>query len=180
MEHRGVIMDCRKSHRVASAIAITVLATTVVTHAQVRRRAEPTNESAKVPMQISLQVGGAPYVFTGSGSCRSTPRASIYDVPAAMWTVEQDADGKSLTLTVWHPSTGADMLSLAVTATGKSHRVDTVKVGQRGDVQGSGTVKLDTSGQGGVITINAVSQDGAKISGTIKCDRFTSEEAAGG
>jgi methionine-rich copper-binding protein CopC len=165
----------------ASAVAVTVLASTFVTHAQVRRRAEPSNEAATVPMQISLQAGGTAYVFTGAGRCRSTPRASIYDVPAAMWTVEQNAEGKSLTLTVWHPTGGApDMLSLAVTAAGKSHRVDTVKIGQRGDVQGSGTVKLDTSAQGGVFTINAVAKDGEKISGTIKCDRFTSEEAAGG
>jgi hypothetical protein len=181
MQHWEVIMDCRTSHRVATAIAMTLVASTFVTHAQVRRRAAPSNESAGVPMQISLQVGGTPYIFTGSGSCRSTPRASIYDVPAAMWTVEQNAEGKSLTLTVWHPSSGAaDMLSLAVTATGKSHRVDTVRVGQRGDVQGSGTVKLDTSGQGGVFAINAVTKDGAKISGTIKCDWFTSEEAVAG
>jgi hypothetical protein len=132
-------------------------------------------------MQISLQVGGTPYAFTGPGSCRSAARASIYDVQAAMWTVEQDADGKSLTLTVWHPSSGAaDMLSLAITTGGKSHRVDTVKVGQRGDVQGSGTVKLDTSGQGGLFTINAVTKDGTKISGTVKCDRFTSQEAVAG
>lgn len=174
-------MGCRTSHRVASAIAIAVLASTMVTHAQVRRRAEPSTESATVPMQISLQVGGAPYAFTGAGSCRSTPRASIYDLPATMWNVEQNAEGKSLTLTVWHPTSGAtDMLSLAVTAGGKSHRVDTVKVGQRGSVEGSGTVKVDTSGQGGVFTINAAAKDGAKISGTIKCDRFTSVEAAGG
>ena len=180
MEHREVIMDGRRSHRVASAIAITVLASTVATQAQVRRGAQASNESATVPMQVSLQIGGTPYAFTGAGSCRSTSSASIYDVPAAMWSVEQNAAGKSLTLTVWHPSNGADMLSLAVTATGKSYRVDTVKVGQRGDVQGSGTVKLDTSGQGGVFTINAVAKDGAKITGTIKCDRFTSVEAAGG
>ena len=172
-------MDYRQSSRMASAIALTLIASALVTHAQVRR-AEPSNESAKVPMQISLQVGGTPYVFTGSGACRSTPRASIYDVQAAMWTVEQNADGKSLTLTVWRPSTGSEMLSLAITAAGKSHRADTVKVGQRGDVQGSGTVRLDTAGQGGVFTINAVSQDGTKISGTIKCDRFTSGEAVAG
>ena len=160
---------------------MTFVASTFVTQAQVRRRAEPSNESAKVPMQISLQVGGTPYVFTGSGSCRATPRPSIYDLQAAMWTVQQNAEGQSLTLTVWHPSSGAaDMLSLAVTATGKSHRVDTVKVGQRGDVQGSGTVKRDTSGQGGVFTINALTKAGVKISGTIKCDRFTSEEAVAG
>jgi len=98
-----------------------------------------------------------------------------------MWTVEQNADGKSLTLTVWRPNSGTgDMLSLAVTAGGKSYRVNTVKVGQRGEVQGSGTVKLDTSGQGGSFTINAATSDGAKISGTVKCDRFTSAEAAGG
>lgn len=174
-------MDCRTSHRVGCAIAVTLLASTAVTHAQVRRRAEPSTESATVPMQISLQVGGTPYAFTGAGSCRSTPRASIYDMPAAMWTIEQSAEGKSLTLTVWHPTSGAaDMLSLAVSAGSKSYRVDTVKVGQRGDVQGSGTVKLDTSGQGGTFTINAAARDGAKISGTIKCDRFTSVEAAGG
>jgi len=130
-------MDCRQSRRVASAIAPTLVGSALMTHAQVRR-AEPSNESSKVRMQMSLQVGGTPYVFTGLGSCRSTPRASIYDVQAAMWSVEQNADGKSLTLTVWRPSTGAEMLSLAVTATGKSHRVDTVRVGQRGDVQGLG------------------------------------------
>jgi len=174
-------MGCRSRRCGAGALVLTLVASTFVTHAQVRRRAEPSSESAKVPIQISLQVAGTPYAFTGSGSCRSAAQASIYDLQAAMWTVEQDADGKSLTLTVWRPKSGTgDMLSLAVTAGGKSYRVSTVKAGERGDVQGSGTVKLDTSGQGGLFTINAVTKDGAKISGTVKCDRFTSAEAVAG
>ena len=173
-------MGCR-IRRCGACALVLALASTFVTHAQVRRRAEPSTGSATVPIQISLQVGGTPYAFTGSGSCRSTAQASIYDVQAAMWTVEQNADGKSLTLTVWRPNSGpGDMLSLAVTAGGKSYRVSTVKVGQRGDAQGSGTVKLDTSGQGGLFTINAATKDGAKISGTIKCDRFTSPEPVAG
>jgi hypothetical protein len=176
----GRQMSC-ELYRLANAAAVWLIASALVTHAQVRRPAERANESAKVPMQISLQVGGTAYAFSGSGSCRSAARASIYDMQAAMWTVEQEGDAKSLTLTVWHPNSGpADMMSLSVTAGGKSHRVDTVKVSERGNVQGFGTVKFEKSGQGGAFTIDAVAGDGAKIAGTVKCERFTTQEAVAG
>jgi hypothetical protein len=63
---------------------------------------------------------------------------------------------------------------------GASHRVSTVKVGQQGSVQGSGTATIARSGAGGTFTLDATADSGRRITGTIACTAFTEPIAEGG
>ena len=62
------------------------------------------------PVMISAKIGGKSYETAAQGSCRHTPTASIYEVPAALWMVgltgSEDTGIKSLNLTLWKPKDG--------------------------------------------------------------------------
>ena len=134
-----------------------------------------------LPMKIDLQVGGERYAFTGPGVCQSSADASIYELPATMYAVRQNAEGRSLTLTLWRPKTGApDMLTLGVSLAARSYRVSTVKVGRQGDVRGSGRATFARAGEGGTFTLDATAEGGTRITGTIACERFAGIVAEGG
>lgn len=121
---------------------------------------------------IALQVGGQKYLASGQGECKSAPRASIYNIPAALYSVSHRAGKDSLNLTLWRPASGKpDMLSLSISAGGKSYVVDTVK-----DKKGSGGAKLD----GRTFLIDATAASGEKISGKIQCRQFGGVQAEGG
>jgi hypothetical protein len=94
-----------------------------------------------------------------------------------MWSVTQEADGRSVQLTLWKPSDGsASMFSLSLNVP-KSITISTVRGGQ---TQGSGTVALVPSAKGGTFTIDAKARTGETILGTIKCEAFTPAIAEGG
>ena len=134
-----------------------------------------------LPMKIDLQVAGSKYAFTGPGVCQSSTDASIYELPATMYAVRQNAEGRSLTLTLWRPKTGApDMLTLGVSLAARSYRVSTVKVGRQGDVRGSGRATFARAGEGGTFTLDATAEGGTRITGTIACERFAGIVAEGG
>jgi hypothetical protein len=121
---------------------------------------------------IALQIGSQKYVASGQGECKSAPRASIYNIPAALYSVSHRGGKDSLNLTLWRPTDGKpDMLSLSVTSGGKSYLVDTVK-----DKKGSGGARLD----GRTIVVDAVAASGEKISGKIQCRTFGGVQAEGG
>jgi hypothetical protein len=104
-----------------------------------------------------------------------------YGVPAALTSVSQRAGGDSLNLSLWQPAAGAPaMLSLHVSTGSKSYVVDTVKGGSKRDTKGSGSAKLEKSGEGGAIVIDAVAAGGEKITGRIVCQRFGAVHAEGG
>ena len=147
--------------------------------AQVRVPRTPAD--AKVSVTIALEIGSESYKYTGPGTCGHALQASIYDLPAEQWTME-GADGvRNVTLTLWQPKQGAgNMVSFVVNTGGKTHVVNTVNVSGRGSVRGSGTATLAPAGNGGTFTINATAADGAKISGTIKCDAFLAPAPVGG
>ena len=85
---------------------------------------------------IDLQIGSQKYAASGQGECKSAPRASIYSIPAALYSVSPRASKDSLNLTLWRPTDGKpDMLSLSVAAGGRNYVVDTVK-----EKKGSGGV----------------------------------------
>jgi len=146
-----------------------------------QRRHVPTGQDdMKVDVSIALQVAAQPYRFDGKAVCQHAATASIYDVVAEMWTVQQSEGQRSITLTVWRPKNSpGNLFSLSVTNGGKSYVVNTVKVGGAGIVQGSGKVTLTTSGAGGTFTVDARA-DGAAITGTIKCSAFTAAIAEAG
>ena len=130
---------------------------------------------------ISLQVAGTKYHASGQGECKTAPRASIYGVNAALYSVSQRAGSQSLNLTLWQPADGAPgMMSLQVSLGSKRYEVDTIKAAAKRDTKGSGTATLKKSGSGAAIAIDAVAAGGEKIRGTIECRRFGGIHAEGG
>ncbi len=165
-------------HKMLAGCFCFALAASDVT-AQVRVPRTPVD--AKVSVTIALEIGSESYKYTGPGTCRHALQASIYDLLAEQWTMEGGDGLRNVTLTLWQPKKGAgDMVSLAVSSGGKTHVVNTVKVGADGSVRGSGTATLAPAGKGGTFTINATAADGAKIRGTIKCDAFLAPAPVGG
>jgi hypothetical protein len=129
-------------------------------------------------IQVALKIGSATYQSSQAGKCTHAPMASIYKTVAEMWSVQQNADGQSLALTLWKPKDGSgEMVTLSVTSGNLSHQVDTVR---GGTPTGSGKVTFEKSGNGGTFTVDAKSKSGTAISGTIKCDAFAPHMAEGG
>ena len=130
-------------------------------------------------VQVSLKIGEQAYQLNGPGKCTHAPRASIYQTVAELWSVQQSADGRSLTMSLWKPKDGsAEMVTFSVSGGGASHQVNTVRGG--GSTTGSGKVTLQKAGTGGTFTIEAKSGDGAAITGTIQCETFAPHVAEGG
>ena len=166
MSYRGVVA------------AFAMVVTTVPLVAQ--RRVPGQRADTTVPVTIALKAGAESYNFTGKATCSHAPVASIYNLRAERWTVDQSEGPRSLTLAVWHPATGSDLVSLNLSSGGKRHSVSTIKVGTNGTVEGSGTIALAKDGNGGTFTVTATAADGTKITGTVKCDAFTAAIAEGG
>jgi hypothetical protein len=138
--------------------------------------------STAATVSISAKIGGKSYQASGSGSCRHTPTASIYDVPAALWMVEHSGSGQGalqqLNLTVWRPKNGSpEQLSLALSTRSSSHRI---AVGGRGEQIGSGKVSLSSKGTGGSFEITGKDASGTPLEVRIECPVFTGVEAEGG
>lgn len=137
--------------------------------------------AALAQADISLQAGGKKYPAGSPGECKAAPQASIYGVPAALYSVSHRAGKQSLNLSLWQPKDGAPaMMSLHVSLDSKTYSVDTVQAGSKRDTQGSGKASLEKSGSGGVIAIDAMTAGGEKIAGRIQCKSFGAVHAEGG
>jgi hypothetical protein len=155
-----------------------VMAAAVLTAAQ--RRA-PGTQKPTTAVTIALKTGADAYQFAGQASCTHAPVASIYDVPAEQWSVEQSDGTRSLHLTLWKPKDGSrQMFSLSVSAAGRSLSVNTVTVKGASASSGSGNVSLASAGSGGTFTVDAKDGRGVAITGTIKCELFLPAIAEGG
>ena len=163
--------------RVLIAGAIAVAVTSGV---QAQRRVPAQRADTTVPVTIALKAGAEDFTFTGKATCTHAPVASIYGLIAERWTVDQSEGNRGVTLALWHPASGSDLISLRLTGGAKPHSVSTIKVGTNGTVEGSGTITLAKQKTGGTFTINATTAAGTKISGTVKCDAFTPAFAEGG
>jgi hypothetical protein len=135
---------------------------------------------ATVPVQIALRIGDQPYRFGGEAICQHAAQASIYDAPAALWSARHTDANRSLNLSFWRVKGQGDMVTLALTLSGASHQVNTVRIGQKGQTAGSGRASFTASGNGGTFTIEAVAKDGTAITGTVSCGRFTPIVEEGG
>jgi HrpA-like RNA helicase len=125
---------------------------------------------------VSLKVGSDAFTSRAPGRCTYAPTASIYGVLSEMWTVRQEVQGRYVHLTLWRSKKDAqDTFSLWVNDR-KNLTVSTV----RGQVSGSGTVKLQTSGIGGAFAVDAKAETGEAITGTIRCAAFSPAVAEGG
>ena len=135
---------------------------------------------ATVPMQIALKVGETAYRFGGEAICQHAGDGSIYEAPAEQWSVRHAEATRSLNLSFWRVNGQGDMLTLGLTLSGETHRVNTVRIGQKGEIEGSGRVTFTPSGNGATFSLDAVAKDGSRISGTITCGRFTTIVEEGG
>ena len=134
-----------------------------------------------VPMSATAEVDGQRYTFSGQGECQHTTDASIYQVPAALWTA-RFTDGKSfsyLNLTLWQPKgSTAFQVSLALTAGKETAEIATVEGGPK---QGSATTaRVTPTGGGGTFTIEGRDAHGHHTTLTVECTRFTEPVAEGG
>ena len=146
-----------------------------------RRPAGSAPQEQKVGVAIDLRVNDAPYTFKGQAVCQHLAKGSIYDTPAERWSVQHDATGQNMNLTLWRPlKGGGDMVTLSLQASGKRHDVDTVKGPKSTQTTGSGSVRFAPEGGGGTFAVEATAASGAKISGTVKCDAFTASQAVAG
>ena len=149
----------------------------LITNVDAQRRA-PGETQPTQAIQVALKVGGATYQSSQAGKCTHAPVASIYNTVAELWSVQQNGEGRSLSLTLWKPKDGSgDMVTLSVTSGNVAHQVNTVR---GATTSGSGKVTLEKAGNGGTFTVDAKSSIGASISGTIKCDAFAPHMAEGG
>lgn len=135
----------------------------------------------EVPLTIEISAGGDRAEVTGLGKCTHTKEASIYDVPAAMWQIQDSDAGKirHASLTVWRPTAGEgpDQFSMTIGTASAQHRISTVKGGQ---MVGSGTVTLHPTGQGAHVEVVGTDADGRSVRATFQCARFTEPRAEGG
>ena len=163
-----------------TALCCAVALSIVAPVAAQRRPAGSAQQEAKVNATIALNVAGMAYQFSGQAVCEHLSRGSIYDIPASRWSVRHSEAARDVSLTVWRPQSGGDMVTLAVGIGGKRHDVNTVKAPKATSVTGSATVTLAPEGKGGTFTLKATAGSGAAITGTIKCDAFTTPVAVAG
>ena len=130
-------------------------------------------------MQIDVHVAGAAYTFSGSGECHATDDASIFSTPAGMKSARHDEATRSLNLTLWRIAKGGESITLDVEVAGKRHRVNTLPVGPVVNRRGSGGATYQSRGAGGVFTIDATADTGARITGSIRCSSFAKPEENG-
>jgi hypothetical protein len=131
---------------------------------------------------VSANVGRKSFEASGPGTCRHSPSASIYDVPAALWMVElarsDDRPVKQVNLTLWRPKDGSpDQVSLSLETSSSSHQLS---VGGKAEPLGSGTVKLSPAASGGRFELKGKDSKGTSIELSITCPAFAGVEAEGG
>ena len=134
-----------------------------------------------VQLTATADVDGARYQFSGLGECQHTTDASIYEVPASMWSSRfTDEAGKFtyLNLTLWQPKDAAAVqVSLGMTGAGEAYEIATVKGSQ---LRGSGTARIEPKGEGGALIVDGRDASGHAVRLTVDCSRFTEPVAEGG
>jgi len=140
--------------------------------------APPVRAQVEVPVKVMITVGGRTETLRGTGECGHEPRASIYDVQAALWMAEYTDGDRRVALSYWRPlGGGEDQFNLSVQNGPSDHRINTVKGGKR---EGSGRSKFQPTAGGGRFEISGKDQTGAAVSATIECARFGPISAEGG
>lgn len=145
-------------------LLIALLAAVAAPHAQ-----DPDPQSA---IQLDLRIGKTPYVVSARGTCLAQPHGTLYDVPAAQWSARHRDDHRYANLAFWRVQHGGDMFNLGVLLGPTMHRISTVKVQGKGDPHGVGRVTFTPRDSGGIFTIDATADTGARITGTIACGAF--------
>src|SRR6187401_3538843 len=106
-----------------TVLCFTAALTMVASVPDQRRPAGAVPQEATVGATIALNVAGAAYQFSGQAVCEHLSSGAIYDIPAARWSVRHNDANRDVSLTVWRPKSGGDMVTLAVRVAGKRHDV---------------------------------------------------------
>jgi hypothetical protein len=166
-----------------ATIAIASVSTLASAQVTVRRpNMARGDDEDKTKVTFSLTVGKQKFDETTQAKCTHAPMASIYNTLAKMWSVEYPTErDRSLHLTVWQPMRGdtTPQITFYAGGEGKSQEITTVKAGGRA-TKGSGTVTITKHGAGGRFDLNGTTADGAKLSGSIDCEKFAAPMAVGG
>jgi len=165
-----------------SALALTLALLASLTVDATAQQRPNTSVAPSKPLTVSARIDGKTYKATGPGSCKHTPAASIYDVPAALWMIEYGnpagAEIKQLNLTLWRPKNGSsDQVSLSLKTGSSSHRISS---GGRAQPVGRATVKVSPSGAGARFELKGKDAKGTKVELTVSCPAFAGVEAEGG
>ena len=133
-----------------------------------------------VPLTATADVDGVRYQFSGLGECQHTADASIYEVPASMWSARFTNEAGRFTylnLTLWRPKAApAVQVSLGLTGAGETFEIATVKGSQ---IRGSGAGRIEPKGQGGALIVDGRDANGRAVHLTVDCSRFTEPVAEG-
>jgi hypothetical protein len=134
-----------------------------------------------VQLTVTAEVDGARYTYSGLGECHHTADASIYDVPASMWSANAEAgsgDLRYVNLTLWQPkATGEMQVSLGLMTGGVTHVIATVK---GADPKGTGTGRVESGGAGGSMHVEGKDAERRSVRLTVECGRWTEPVAEGG
>ena len=107
-----------------------------------------------VPLKVTAEVGGKRAAYTGMGECHHTTDASIYEVPATMWSAHVTAESATSAISTsrsGNPKGSSDtQVSLDIAVGGDSHDVATVK---GSSPKGSGSGRADAKGAGGSLQV---------------------------
>jgi hypothetical protein len=166
--------------RIAMAGILLLVSGTREASAQRRVPGQPLTEGTEV--SVVARVGTKAYTSKIPGTCKYEPSASIYDVPAALYSVEAQGGAgskiKQLNFTLWRPKNGsADQISLSLDAGSRSSRID---VNPRAPAIGGASVQLQPVGPGGKFELKGKDASGKPLQLTIDCPAFSAVEAAGG
>jgi hypothetical protein len=106
------------------------------------------------PIEITAVVDGKELTASGPAQCEHAADGSIYQRPAALWTVRFDGGDVSgirhLSITFWRERSGEESVTMALQTGDAQHRIATVPGGER---QGSGSARLEEDGAGGTLVV---------------------------
>src|SRR3954451_2829466 len=90
----------------SAALAAGLLSSSHTLAAQKAPRFDPDGPDPKVGVTIALAVGAARYDSAGQGVCLEIPEGSIYEAPAALYSVRQTTDKQRLNMTLYRLKKG--------------------------------------------------------------------------
>lgn len=144
-----------------------------------RRPAGSAAARQQAPMALALTIAGKAYALSQPARCVHAARASSFNRPGQYWTVEvrpQTASGlRSLSLNVWRFTDKSETFSLSAEVDRSSYQVSTTEPNM-----GRGTASVTPHDGGGKFTIDATTQEGTSIKGTVDCERFAPATSEGG
>lgn len=127
----------------------------------------------------AVTVGDKALDLSGARACTYSSNGSIYERPAAIWSIQQSIVNGSLNITLFRLPQGGAMFNLLAFVDGKSHQVSTVSIGAQGRIRGSGSIRFLPASPGGSFIIDTTTATGVRIRGVLTCPRFSQPQENG-